>query len=326
MANTLLEGNKVLSYPLNLAASETDSRGMPVQYMLFKINDSVRSQKLRGDTGVADVLVTDARDGTGIAPEFGKEGVSAKNADPALNILYDPAAVQKERWRTQKGMRRLDRAIALPMPNEHTVGTNVKYDVGRDQSLLTVAADVAGQLSQADGAWGELATLGINKGVGKFLSTLKTGLTSERDLLAEERLAINPKKEVMFNGLDYRQFSFRFQFAPKSAAESNEVNSIIETFRYYSLPEISPGKFFYTFPAEFEIAFIRGVKNNPNVPKIATSVLNRVSVNYSPNSSSWTTLPNGSPVAIDLTLEFTEVVVIDRTRVWNKDSEITSGY
>lgn len=326
MANTLLEGNKVLSYPLNLAANEVDERGAPVQYMLFKINDSVRSQKLRDDTATGDVLVTDMRDGTGIASEFGSEGVASKNADPALNIMYGSAAVQKERWRIQKGMKRLDRAIALPMPNEHTVGTSVEYDVGREQSLLTAAVDNLGQLSQADGAWGELANLGLNKGIGAFLSSVKSGLTSERDLLAEERLARNPKKEVMFKGLGYRQFSFRFQFAPKSAKESAEVTRIIETFRYYALPEISPGKFFYTFPAEFEVSFIRGTENNPNIPKIATSVLNRVGINYSPNSSSWTTLPNGAPVAIDMTLDFTEVVVIDRSRVWNKDSVITSGY
>jgi hypothetical protein len=50
MANSLLNGNKVLSYPKGLAANETDGRGAPVQYMLFKINDSVRSQKLKGDT------------------------------------------------------------------------------------------------------------------------------------------------------------------------------------------------------------------------------------------------------------------------------------
>ena len=325
MANTLLEGNKVLSYPLGLAAEETDSRGAPVQYMLFKINDSVRSQKLRDDAITGDVLVNDMRDGTGIATELG-EGVASKNADPALNIMYSPAAVQKERWRVQKGMKRLDRAIALPMPNEHTVGTSIEYDVGREQSLLTAAADNLGQLSQADGAWGELANLGLNKGIGTFLNAVKSGLTSERDLLAEERLARNPKKEVMFKGMGYRQFSFRYQFAPKSLRESEEVTRIIETFRYYALPEISPGKFFYTFPAEFEIAFIRGITNNPNIPKIATSVLNRVGVNYSPNSSSWTTLPNGAPVAIDLTLEFTEVVVIDRSRVFNKDSIITSGY
>lgn len=323
MANTLLQGNKVLSYPLNLAANEVDERGAPVQYMLFKINDSVRSQKLRDDKGLGDVLVNDMRDGTGTKTTIGA-GVASKNADPALRVMYGDEAVNKERWRIQKGMTRMDRAIALPMPNEHSVNTSIDYD-DKKQSLLTVTAENAGQLSQGDG-YGELATLAKNKGLDSFLNTLKSGLTTERDLLAEERLARNPKKEIMFKDVKYRQFSFRFQFAPKSQKESEEVNSIIETFRYYALPEISPGKFFYTFPAEFEIAFIRGTKNNPNIPKIATSVLSRVGINYSPNSSSWATLPNGSPVAIDMTLEFNELVIIDRSRVYNKDSAITSGY
>lgn len=104
------------------------------------------------------------------------------------------------------------------------------------------------------------------------------------------------------------------------------VREIIETFRYYALPEISPAKFFYLLPAEFDISFILGEKPNPNIPKITTSVLQRISVNYSPNSGVWSTLPNGAPLAIDMTLDFMEIELVDRKRVFDKDSVITSGY
>lgn len=324
MANKLLDGNKILSYPLGLASDSADARGNAVQYMMFKINDSVTAQKLKDDSGSGPVVVTNNRVGTGVATTITSTKELAKEVDPALQIKYSKASIENEQWRTQKGMVRLDRVIVLPMPNEHVVGTSVAYDTDYDSSLLTKLGDTVNQLG--NGVIGELATLGKNAAISSLANRVKSGLTSTRDLLAEERLALNPKKEVMFKSIGYRQFSFRFQFAPKSQKESEEVNRIIETFRYYSLPEISPSKFFYTFPAEFNISFIHGTSDNPNIPKITTSVLQRVGVNYSPNSTSWTTLPNGSPVAIDLSLDFMEMSIIDRGMVWTKDRPITSGH
>jgi hypothetical protein len=129
----------------------------------------------------------------------------------------------------------------------------------------------------------------------------------------------------MFSGFSFRRFSFTWQFAPKSIQESDMVRDIIETFRYYALPEITGGKMFYIFPSEFEISFMQGQRDNPNIPKITTSVLENIAVDYSPNGV-WGTLPNGASIATRMTLNFLELELVDRTRVWNSNSTITSGH
>lgn len=107
--------------------------------------------------------------------------------------------------------------------------------------------------------------------------------------------------------------------------DSNMVSEIIETLRYYALPELDEGKIFYIFPSEFTITFMLGQKENPNIPKITTCVLRNVSVNYSPNGI-WGTLPNGAPLVMTMSLDFRELELIDRKRVYDKNNAITSGF
>jgi hypothetical protein len=333
--NQLLKDKRVLQYPTGLGSSATDRYGSDSQFMMFQIRSDEKASTLRSDKSIGSAVVTNSRTGIGTATtivndktlsQLTNERSLAKNADPSLRVMYGDTAVYSESWRTQKGMTRLDKVIILPMPNDHVVGTSIRYNNNYDPSSLTKAGDVINQMGGA--AMGELTSLGKNAGISALVNKLSKGKlsTSTADLLAEERLALNPKKEVMFDSFGFREFSFRYQFAPKSEAESNMVREIIETFRYYALPEISKAKFFYLLPAEFDISFILGEKPNPNIPKITTSVLQRVGVNYSPNSGVWATLPNGAPLAIDLTLDFLELELVDRSRVWNKDSVITSGY
>lgn len=313
----LLKNKKILQYPIGLASSDVDAYGDDVQYMLFKINTDEKSTKLREDSSLGTVQ-SSTRQGTGI-----RAGIQSKNTDPDLVLRFGEAAVNKEKFYDQKGMIRLDKVVVLPMPNDHNLKTSVFYrDV--DQTMLTRGGDML-NAARAGGLASDLATMGKNATLSALVNLIKSDATNTDALLAEERLAINPKKEVMYQSFDFRSFQFTFQFAPKSLEESRMVNEIIETFRYYSLPEISPGKLFYIFPSEFEISFMKGQKENPNIPRVATTVLRSVNVNYSPNGV-WATLPNGAPVALTMNLDFMELELIDRKRIYNPESIVTSGY
>lgn len=323
VTNPILASKRILQYPLNLGSSDTDNHGNPSQYMMFKIQIDEHATKLKEDKSTGAV-VSSTRVGIGTESEAKLiTGSNKKDADPDLILMYGSDAVNAETWRYQKGMQRLDKVVVLPMPNQHTVGTTIRYSE-EDQTLLTRLGDTYSQLG--NGVIKEAAKLGKNSAISAIVNKFKSGATNTNALLAEERLALNPKKEVIFKDMGFRQFSFQYNFAPKSQAESEMVNSIIETFRYYALPELSPAKFFFMLPAEFDISFMLGSKHNPNIPKITTSVLQRVGINYSPNSGVWATLPNGAPVAIDMTLEFMEIELITRKRVYDKDSVITSGF
>ena len=339
--NRLLKNKKVLSYPTSIGASITDAHGNPSQYMMIKISIDENSTKLKNDSDAGQKLITNSRTGIGVAStvvnsstfefidKFRNKAIQ-KDVDPDIRLKYGESA-SMEQWRVQKGMRRLDKVIILPMPNEHNVGTAVKYNSDFDPGLLTKLGDVANQ-SGGDIA-AETAKYAKNAGAAWGINAIKNSITtrggdvtSARAMLAEDRVAVNPRQEVMFDGISYRQFTFRYTFAPRNEIESRTVSEIIETLRYYALPEITPSKVFFKFPGEFDVSFMLGEKDNPNIPKMTTSVLQRVGVNYAPNGGVWSSLPNGAPTAIDVTLDFMELELVDRTRVWNPNSPITSGY
>lgn len=324
-----LEGKILIEYPLGLGRSETDAYGNPAQYMLFTINTDAKATKLNNDISTGQVLVTSDRVGTTGGTVLGDNQKINPKEDDFTSRLNSSDTTTK--LITQRGMVKLNKVIVLPMPNEHQVNTAIDYNTDYDPNALVKAGDMANQVAGA--LIGELATLGANSlGAGainkiKSLVTNTGGAGASVDsVLAMSRLALNPKKEVMFNGFKFRQFTFSYMFAPKSEEESTTVNEIIQSFRFYALPEISAAKTFYIFPSEFELRFMLGRKENPNIPKITTSVLQRVGVNYSPMGTGWSTLPNGSPVAIQLTLEFIELELVDRQRVWELGNPATSGF
>jgi len=319
MTNT----SKILSYPLTLGHSDIDTVGNPAQYVLFKINNTTSASKLRDDTSEQPVFVTTERLGTGISsvPTY------RMPADKTVLEKYDTNSVIATRWVQQKEMVRVEKSIILPMPEDHSVETNIEYQE-HDQSALTKFADTAnvGVGNTVGGLAKSIIYDLQQKGFNAVGGAVGAGqITSSRDLLAANRNIVNPKKELLYNGFSRRTFNFRFMLAPKSQQESEAVNRIIETFRFYSLPELEANRMFYLFPGEFEISFIHGSKDNPNVPRIATCACTNVSTNYSPMGQ-WATLPDGSPVVKTLSLTFKELELIDRRRVYTKDQPIISGF
>lgn len=315
----ILKGKRILQYPIGLGNTALDEYNKEQQYMMFKINTDEKTTSLREDVKLGDVVIPiNNRGGTRISSTRS----SPKEADPDLKIKFGEAALEKLTFVKQKGMVRLDKVIVLPMPNDHRVTTSLEYK-DQEQSDLTKLGDIMN--SNAGGIVSGLWTMGKNKLIAGLVNAARSNTTSAEALYAEEGLLLNPKMEVMYKGFSFRKFTFDYHFAPKSVAESELVRDIIETFRYYALPELVKGKFFYLFPAEFEISFMQGQRDNPNIPRITTSVLENITVNYSPNSV-WSTLPNGANNSITMTLSFLEVELVDRTRVYNPESAATSGY
>lgn len=324
----------------------------------------VMTQSTRLGTGISTnptSAVQNAAIGLGNNVNF----VADKDMDPDIVLKNSAKDINAITWQTQKGMTRLDRVVVLPMPDQYTVGTSVQYNL-TDMSFLTNVGDfinnigngsmsdlaLLGKNAAISGIVNTAKNVGVgvaNAGINVVNSSVKNALerrfpgaagiipsniipqlrikdlTSLKAQLAEERLAINPKKEVMFDSFGHRSFQFSYTFAPKDRYESESVNEIIQTLRYYALPEISGGKMFYIFPAEFEVFFMLGQTDNPNIPKMTTSVIESISVQYS-DGHVWSTLPNGAPVVVHMLLQFRELELVDRNRVYNTTSSVNSGY
>ena len=140
-------------------------------------------------------------------------------------------------------------------------------------------------------------------------------------LRAAGRFTQNPYEEQLFNGIDFRTFTFDFAFAPSNETEAKEVENIIKMFRFHSRPNFVGGflgEGLYTFPNEFNIEFLMNENGafieHPWIPSIYNCVCTNVSTNYSPEGF-WVALRDGRPVSYTLSLAFTETKKITQQDV-----------
>ena len=84
----------------------------------------------------------------------------------------------------------------------------------------------AGAIAQQVGKLGvglsSFATGGLGAGIGAIQR--RTGI------------ALKNMTEMIFNGIDYRNFSFTFKFTPRTKKESDVVNNLLHTIKDAMLP------------------------------------------------------------------------------------------
>jgi len=204
---------------------------------------------------------------------------------------------------TQK-IKRLRNAIALHVPNEVNVGYRATYGEEELGAIFGAAAEAGTSTAGA-------ASTGA---AGAALKGLE--MNPARGMLsALYKAAPNPRKEQLFKSMEFRRFSFNYQFAPRSPQEAANVKRIINTFKFYMHPEFqnNVNKMLYLFPSEFDIVYYFGDKEHPHLNRISTCVLTDLQVNYSPNGQ-LATHPDGFPTQINVQMQFLELETLTKER------------
>ena len=156
---------------------------------------------------------------------------------------------------------------------------------------------IASQAGKAISGLGAFATGGLGAGVGAAIQR-RTGI------------APAAMQEMIFNGIDYRTFSFTFKFTPRSKEESDVVNQILHAIKDAMLPErYGRGSSIaaYKVPHEFAIRFMKGTAINPYIDQIGLCACTGVDIDY--GSDKFSTHPSGDPVSIDATLTFRDCLL-----------------
>lgn len=136
-------------------------------------------------------------------------------------------------------------------------------------------------------------------------------------LLQSQGVAINPQVQLLFKSVGLRTFQFEFMFSAKSKDESDNINNIIRTFKFYSAPEIGgvlsgDNNLFFKIPSTFNIDLLYSGSTNPYLHRIGECVLESIAVDYAPNG--WAAFEGGAPVQTRMTLQFKEIDIVDKTR------------
>lgn len=236
-------------------------------------------------------------------------GGAALATDQANNAEV-PEGQKKEPTFTRP-QKRLKSAIALYIPNQ----LSARYSVGWGEedtfafSALTKGGEQIARALEKEGADSRVS--GVAK---EILTAAAIGGASPfgKEIGVATGLAQNPKKEQAFKNVDFRTFTFEYQFAPKSSTEARNVLNIIQAFKYHMHPEFkSEDAFLYIYPSEFDIVYYHGSKENLNIHRHTSCVLTEMNVNYTPNGI-FTTFEDGMPTQINVTLTFKELMLLSK--------------
>ena len=228
--------------------------------------------------------------------------------------------------------KRITDSIAIYLPPNIQSDYGVQYGAHETGMLGFLAATVGASVGGIKNQNLEKAAQALVGGVEGFTQyALQKALSSAADFLTQseggEELfnkafgrANNPYMEVLFDKPDLREFTYNFTFVPRSEAETNDVNTIIQMFRFHMAPEMREDHSrFMTLPSEFDLHYMyqdgEGVAvENSYFNKISTCVLKNCSVNYTPDGAVQTH-DDGSPVKITMSLTFAETEMITKQKI-----------
>ena len=314
-AHPITDGNKFYVYPIDKDDQE--------HYILFDIIE--RRSEGGNNTSVRNTQFTKREDNLNEvvygANRFFSEGTTS-------GLLGIP---------TGKGaFREVKTTIAIYMPQ--TLKFNLQADYGAEEigGGLGAFSKLRDAMNSGNFFGGDMKAVGAQ--VGKLVTGLGSfatgGLGAGVNAALQRRTGIAPAAmtEMIFNGIDYRTFSFTFKFTPRSRKESDVVNNLLHAIKDAMLPTKIGTKSIaaYQVPHEFVIRFMKGTKINPYLDQIGLCACTGVDIDY--GSDKFSTHASGDPVSIDATLTFRELELMERTRynalrssAQNTDKSSTEG-
>lgn len=229
--------------------------------------------------------------------------------------LVDSTGKSKVEYKQQKA------CIVLPTPN---VSTNYSLSWSETDNftlgnLMEIGGNIGNTLN-SENVDGFMNTMGE---IVKKNSDIGLALMSKApmygDVLSKAMgKTYNPRKEQLFKEVNFRDFNFTYTFSPRSEQEAKNVMAIINQFKYHAHPDMKDGDFLFIYPSEFDIVHYFDGRPNKLMPRHATSVLNSVTIDYSPNGN-YSVFPNGMPTMIRMTLNFKELAILTK-------KDIAAGY
>lgn len=197
--------------------------------------------------------------------------------------------------------KRLSKAIALHVPNQLSIRYGIDYsatDTAAAQLALTAAS------SQVVNAAGTAAvTMGLTKGASAELLQAQTGM------------APNPKKENLFKSVDFRTFTFEYQFFPRNSTEAENVMNIIREFKIHMHPEYKDSNnFLFIYPSEFDVFYYNNGQENSNLHRHTSCVLTEMNINYTPNAM-FNSFADGMPTQINVQMTFKELAILTKQQI-----------
>lgn len=266
-------------------------------------------------------------DQNGISSALGGVKKSAINtANAGANAVSSSMKTALSAAKASNRSQKLNTSIMLYMPQE---GLHTQYNINYKDESLGITGALANSLANGGSISGFIQSMGnaapraIAGATAAGIDALTAGNAMNANSLgtleAMTRTTLNPRKEQLFAGVDYRTFNYTHIFTPTTAKECQVVRQIIQTFKLHMHPTLSHDGFYYDYPSEFEIEYHFGGEKNKYLDGITSCALTNLQLSYG-NGSSWQTLVNGHPTHITMRTTFMELEALTREKI--KDWEL----
>jgi hypothetical protein len=291
----------------------------------FRIEEYTEIVDVKGDKNKAQYLSNRAK----------KNGsYSGANATTELSSLSSgkkQASLRTGISSKAKTTTRVSDSVAIYLPPNVQDTTTATYNdmatgmlgfaaaAGLDFSSAVGAKDYEAAAAALVGGAGGIAVEGAKKAAAALAETL-AGAEGAAGLVNKAfGQADNPYMEVLFEAMTMREFTYSFTFAPRNTDERDDVQAIIQLFRFHMAPELQGGQSrFLTLPSEFDIHYMYQAKDGTNSEndyynKIATCVLTNCAVDYTPGAVK--SFSDGSPTQITMALSFKETETLTKDKI-----------
>ena len=326
------------SYPSDLMGPRGEYGN---NYAMFYINVAADSKLLKEGSGTEIVNdVTNRQQGQAVAQARRAGGGTAQaiggyvapiavgsfagfTATAALGALGGGVAIANQTSQFEAQTKRLKTAIALHMPNLMTTRYGVNWEEKDTLLESVIGSGISGgtELYKAftEGGTKDMAASvenaaksgKLSSGIAALALNLPGGAIAQK----LSGVAPNPRREQLFRSVDFRTFTFQYEFYPRDAKEAQNVRNIIEQFKYHMHPEYKDSNaFLYVYPSEFDIVYYHGTEENRNVNRHTSCVLTEMSVNYSPQGQ-FTSFDGGMPSQVNVVLTFRELAEMTKERI-----------
>lgn len=319
-------GSNYAVFYINVNEESRMIKNKEVETVNIGDNERVAKQLAGKKYNQEQVVLAQIATGAGLGTVLGAGGGNALGGAVA-GVGAASVAMNTESSTFTRPQKRLKCAIALHVPNQLSIRYGAGWseeetfllqalidggkEAGRaleaagkalmDNQNMTGVKNAAGQIAQGGKALSPIAaSVAMSKGPSGGAISAMTGL------------APNPMKEQVFKGVDFRSFTMEYQFAPRSIEESNNVNNIIQTFKYHMHPEFKDANnFLFLYPSEFDIEYHHNGAENMNIHRHTSCVLTELNVNYTPNGN-FSTFIQGRPTQINVSMTFKELTILTK--------------
>ncbi len=217
-----------------------------------------------------------------------------------------------ERVKKQKPLAQ----VILPIPQ--SIGDNNSTNWGKDEMnpLQAAGIQLAGKLmTDPGGALEEVKNIkgfgGIDESTKKAVMSSLAGMAVGKDptkmMSRATGQVLNPNMEVIFTGVNIRDFSFTFMFAPRNESEANQIKQIIRLFKKHSAAKSSSGNgLFIAAPDLFVLEYMKGGAAHPYLNVFKPMACTGVNMDYTGNQT-YSTYHDGTPTLMKMDMSFKEL-------------------